>query len=346
MVVGTGEVHRYLKRTLPDMAALVDEVVVACNATDKATRKYLAEFQQATAYDMTKYEWGREQWKIKDICYRKFITPRRPDWVLCLDSDELLDQRIARSGLEELASRNEIAFTFWCIQLWNDDKHMRVDGGWGNFRNVRFYKHIPEADPSFQRTPLHCGLAPKYAYNWAADSEFVFEHYGYMKAADRERKIARYQKYDPKALYHTKEWYDSIGQPGHIVEYDREAFPSNLHYTPKQIPIEKVIKQKTDMKTYMVRNPHDRLVSMDEAGVFTIFEKNKDGGVGVPKRGKEGYALVGAEDIIPKKEIPIVDTLEPIEEENAAKPETFSCAICGFEAKSAGGLSSHAKTHQ
>ena len=342
ITVGEGEVHRYLKNALERLSELTDGIVIACNASDKDTRSYLAKIKKAKVYDFSereRYEWGRKQNIIKQKLFYLMERESAEDafWVVCIDSDEVLDKRLTREKLEELTTRDEIAYTFYCVQLWDSEKQMRVDGGWGNFRNVRFYKYIKNADHSFQNSPLHCGLAPIYAYKWAADAEYLFKHYGYMKPEDRKKKVQRYNKYDPNGRYFSKEWYNSIlGKPT-IKPFDEDKLGEKLKYKPKKPLKDKYILKEMKQKIYFIKNKYGKVFSVSESQI------------GDHKR--KGIEIIGERDIteigkfVDVKELPKEEDKKEDKKENLGKI-SYTCPICGFEAKTKAGLSAHKRKHK
>jgi len=316
-------VERYLSLALKRLHEVCDEVVIGCNATDKATRDFLIGYPNTTTIDLSKYEWGKAQWKIKYTLLKDCIAPKKPDWIVCVDADEVLDKRFTREKAEEMAQRDEIAYTFYCVQLWDREDKMRVDGGWGNFRNVRYFKFLPEASLQYKKTPLHCGLAPLYAYRWRADSEFLFKHYGYMKLEDRERKIARYKKYDPKKVYRSSGWYDSIRTKPSVKAFNEDTFGAKLRYKPRRPRLSKVIIKKIMSKTFYVKNKYGRIYGVREE----MLKEHLD---------RDGISLVGADEYLR------VEKRQPPKE---LKNE-LQCPICGKICKSKIGLISHKRVHK
>lgn len=263
VVVGTGEADRYLERTLDNLRELTDQIVVACNAKDQKTKDLVSRYPKTKAYNFSGYEWGKKQNIIKEELFR-LAAKEQPDWIMCLDADERLDKTFTRGKAEMLANRNEVSYTFYCVQLWDREDQMRIDGAWGGFRNVRFFRFLPHASWQFERRPLHCGLAPLYAYRWSADSEHAFIHYGYMREKDRKRKTERYKKYDPNGVYRTQGYYDSITTKPTLKPFKEEDFVEKLKYSPKSPNIEKVIRRHKMEKTYYVKNKHGKVFPVRE----------------------------------------------------------------------------------
>ena len=258
LVVGPGEGDRYLEQTLKQL--WTDEICICLNNADEKTKEIACKY--GTIIKEDNREWGKEQWRIKqeflkDLAARCMIEGR-DTWVWTLDADEIFDPRFTKEKAYELASGHDIAWYFWCLQLWNDDQHVRIDL---SFPNVRFYKLTPDMPTGleFQASALHCGLAPMYAYNYGSQSNLFFKHYGLMTFEDRQRKIARYDKYDPQAKYKGKTWYDALrNEKAHAppIEEVVDRLPELIKKTKRVNPSMK----KEHREIFMFRNKHGRPV--------------------------------------------------------------------------------------
>lgn len=314
LVVGKGEADRYLPQVLKRLDGLCDRIFIWGNNPDKKTDELCSKYDY---YRHPEDLWGTQQWRIKFTLLTEFVKPYNPDWIVCVDADEILDKRLTREKAEEMADWGEVAFNFYCVQLWNSENTMRVDGYWGNFWNVRYYKFIPELQQFFQKTALHCGLAPIYAYKWATPSGLLFKHYGYLKPEDRAKKADRYERYDPTAIYKSIEFYKSIKDINPVLEpFDEDEFGKKLKYVPKKPLINKVLKERLMRgKNYVVKNPHGRIVECNELVYETI--KNKPGFVLITDYEAERRNVI---------EAPLI---------KSDKGGLFECPICGkqFENK-------------
>lgn len=220
MIVGPGEGDRWLEQALAQLH-WCDAVYVCLNNADPKTAALAQRYARFVYVDDR--EWGTNQWRIKQDFLAKVVAAEPPDdlWFIGLDADEILDPRFDRAMAEKMASGHDVAWYFWCLQLYNDERTVRPDLC---FPNVRYWKYLPDLGLDFQPTPLHCGLAPRYAYRFGSQSGLWFKHYGLMLAADRQRKIARYDKYDPKAKYKGKTWYDALrNERARTVPFDEMA---------------------------------------------------------------------------------------------------------------------------
>lgn len=225
MVCGPGEADRYLKASLDEFKRLCDDAVIVGNNTDPKTEEMIKSYGYWFYRDDR--EWGRYQPDIKSDLLKK-IAKLKPDWILPLDSDEVFAPEFTREEAEKLASKEEIAWYFTIVNLYNDREHFAHDKGIQRFWNIRFFKFLPELCMTFQKKNVHCGLAPPIAYKYGWHAPFYVEHFGLMKAEDRARKAERYRLYDPNAKMKSREYYDDL-------EREVQSFPFNREKLLKQL---------------------------------------------------------------------------------------------------------------
>ncbi len=254
MVVGPGEAARWLEEALRQIHWCDAIAVVLNNATD-AERAVVHRY--ATFWREDNREWGKEQWRIKQDFLKEVVRELAPDWIWTLDADEIFDPRFDRAQAEAMTKGNDVAWYFWCLQLWNDPGQVRIDM---SFPNIRFYKVVPELGLHFLAQPVHCGLAPMYAYRFGSQSGLYFKHYGLMKGEDRARKIARYDRYDPNAVCKGKSWYDSLrNEKAHAVPL-AEAIRRLPEFIYRNKPVTAAKNMQKDRKLYMFMNKHGKVV--------------------------------------------------------------------------------------
>jgi hypothetical protein len=325
MVVGAGEADRYLKTVMDRTMPLVDRMFIWGVSPDTKTEKLIESYSNVEYHRCDGYAWAEFQPQIKYTLLTRYILPYSPDWIVALDSDEIFDKRVTREVLEMMTLRGEIAFTFYCVHLYDDENHYRNDGAWGGFRNVRFWKPIYEIPQYWSAQKLHCGLAPRYAYAYAGDSEFYFKHYGYLGREDRKKKAERYKKHDPGYIYMSPKYYDTILTEPELHEFSHDLFVRELTYSPKRPNIEKITKQyMTDKNRPIVNfmNEHGIIVSTDNPLTITQWRQNK--------RLKElGNSFYGETQLL--EELPVVNKTE----------ENTRCDYCGFVGKNVQSLRMH-----
>lgn len=204
MVVGKGEADRWLKRVLDQRKELVDDMVIVGNNTDKKTEKLINKY--GFWFYRDDREWGIYQPDIKQDLLNKVIK-LKPDYILPSDADEIYDKRLTKQAIYDLFKAPAIAYYFHIINLWNDEDHYRHDA---SFYNIRLFRYRSDLPNTFERKRVHCGLAPSIYYNYGWHCKYLLLHYGLMKPEDRRKKAERYAKYDPRAVFKGREYYDKL----------------------------------------------------------------------------------------------------------------------------------------
>ncbi len=230
-VCGGGEADRYMRATLEEFKRLCDETIIAtCNATQK--EKDLIEEYGFTQYEDNR-EWGIDQPNIKTSLLTR-SGELSPDWIIALDMDEKFAPEFTREEAEKLVTENpeEIAWYFLVVNLYNDINHFAHDIGIQRFWNIRFYKYAPEYGLQFQRKNLHCGLGPPIMYRYGWYAPYYLEHYGLMLKEDRDRRVERYTKYDPKAVFKNRVYYDDLSRELKAHVFDRPQLLKKLKEAP------------------------------------------------------------------------------------------------------------------
>jgi hypothetical protein len=259
-ICGEGEAKRYLKGTLDNFKLLCDDTIILLNGECKEEKKLIKEYGFKTVTD--KRVWGENQNRIKQDFMKK-VEKLNPDWCVCLDMDEVLDT--TREELEKYGQKCRAYYVYIANM---------IDDGWNrqwSFWNIRFWKwdkdvlgHFGEEFYRFEARPLHCGLAPRWAYLHGSYAPIILLHYGLKDANDRQRKVERYQKFDPNAVYRDKSYYDFLS-------------------TAKAEPFVKegvmhAIKAELDGISYKDR-PIRSMSGVEAKGRFCYFKRKKDGAV-------------------------------------------------------------------
>jgi len=123
------------------------------------------------------------------------------EWILFIDSDEILEARAARGIKTFLQERPEIS-TWKCgeINLWNSTHTYRCDDWFGfgkdNFPQfVRFFRNDP--DLVYRHTEgLHGNLVPVNVKYPVLNSGFNILHFAFFDPIRRQRKAAYYRERD------------------------------------------------------------------------------------------------------------------------------------------------------
>ncbi len=317
-ICGAGEAGRYMRATLDQFKLFCDTTIILLNNATKAEYDLVEEYGFLAVTDNR--EWGKEQWRIKQDLLDNHVSVLKPDWCLCLDMDETI-HNFRRKDLEEYQTIADSLYVY-IVNLWNDGhKPTR------NFWNVRLWRWT--GDTKMKQQALHCGLAPEWTYFVGAYSKVLMKHYGLMKKEDRDKKIARYAKYDPTARCIDRSYYDSLADNTctPFVEYD--IIEELNQYWQKYKPTKK------------------KRIMQNKEQEYVYVQRLKDGAtLAIPKRSladtlKQGFVLVG--DVTPEnawgnvgQDTPQVETTESVE-------NPFACVLCGFQGKNKMSLSTHTR---
>lgn len=216
MVVGPGEADRYLKKPLDCLKRFCDDAVICLNGEDKKRDKLIQEYGFWSYRDDR--EWGIYQPYIKTDLLRK-IGGLKPDWILPLDSDEEFDSTITREILETLSVEKRGCY-FYIVNHWGDESHYHRGL---SFWNIRYFKFLSGLGLQYLKKPLHCGLGPPYAYFYGTYVPHLVRHYGLMKKEDREKKVERYNQYDPRMEHKSPIYYETIAEDVKPATFNEEA---------------------------------------------------------------------------------------------------------------------------
>lgn len=322
-----GKNEKRLEATLKEFQRLCDITVIGCNGTDTRGRNLIKKYGFQIVDDNR--EWGKEQWRIKEDLVKKYVAPLNPDLCVCLDMDEVFDKNFTRERLEALYKNPFEAFYFWIVNLW-DDGYNRDR----NFWNIRVWKFRPDLGLTWPHKNVHCGLAPEWTWGRAYYTPFILKHYGLKDKDDRDRKVVRYEKYDPKAHHMSREYYDSLSSSPRILPFDEDALHQEV------VDYVENIKQKYNK------------ISMKEKEELVYIKTKAGETVPVPKKKLDDYTRQGCEYVGEFKDIEtqIDDILaepvitEVIEEEPLIKPgfdhvdvdpnetivEEYRCGQCDY----------------
>lgn len=208
-VCGPGEADKYLEQTLKEFERLCDDaIILLCNATDKE-KQLIDKYGFKTVVDDR--EWGRNQHLIKQDFVTNHVAKMNPDWCICMDMDERFDKNLTRERFEQLEALGN-ALYFYVVNLWDDGYAPTMC-----FWNIRAWKWDRELEHKvgdrfyqFEPKPLHCGLAPRWAYFAGSYAPHLLVHYGLKEKAVRDKKVERYETYDPDARHKGRQYYDSL----------------------------------------------------------------------------------------------------------------------------------------
>jgi hypothetical protein len=176
---------------------------------------------------------GMNESRDKNWLYDQIIKACAPEWILCVDGDEVLEKAGAaaiRRSCAEGAAPN--AFALKIEFVWNDPGTVRTDRIYGDFWRPSLFRpqHEDPAVPDsrtllkefrFMSTPfgraqnedqpnLHCSSVPQRLLHGFKRLPARLKHYGYMEREQRVRKLDFYTSIDWKNA--AEDWYRHMCQ--------------------------------------------------------------------------------------------------------------------------------------
>jgi hypothetical protein len=129
---------------------------------------------------------------------------RDATWILCIDGDEMLAPGGAPKLLDTMRGTDATSISMRIPYLWDNEQQIRVDGVYGEYRRHSAFRPRDFVYTSCTPGGFHCGNVPARAMLHAVTIDARLLHFGYMHAADRERKYCWYNAQDPCNLVEDK----------------------------------------------------------------------------------------------------------------------------------------------
>ncbi len=234
MMICRNEADRYLKWTLPSLAAYVDEIRAIDDCSQDGTHTILAEHgalvQRNTRPMFYEHE-GDARNQLLD-----WALEANPTHLLSIDADEIVaDGSLLRETVETRRSRSGV-WNLWMEEIWKADGdrlYERVDGKWGN-RKVPLVYEVPYRMPrnwrianralASGREPWPVAKASIRAREEPVTSVF---HLGWACKKDRRERYDRYVKHD-SGQFHADQHLASIMWDDEQVKLKERRWPETL----------------------------------------------------------------------------------------------------------------------
>lgn len=179
---------------------------------------------------------GVDEVRDKNFLFESVRRDLRPDWVLCVDGDEVLRGSDAIKIVDIVSAAQHRAYSLKIEYLWDRTDQVRTDGIYGRFFRPSLF-NAQRTDGRFasyygsgQKAGFHCSNVPWDLVIEAQQVPIRLKHYGYL---ERDQRIAKYH------------WYNSIDPANaaedryrHIVQGDVPEVPADqklLHAGPLQL---------------------------------------------------------------------------------------------------------------
>ena len=224
------ESDRFLERSLRSSLPAVNQaVIIDDHSTDdtKTICKQLCEefdvplklIENPASTFSNEVALRKQQWKE--------TIAAKPDWILNLDADEVLDSTFLTEKDQLLNQAGLDLYSFRLYDFW-DEEHYREDQYWQAhlFYRPFLLRYQPAFPYKWLDTPVHCGRFPGNIFQLPNSlSATRIKHFGWARTEDRIRKYERYRQQDPQALYGQKEQYESILDPRpNLVKWTEVSF--------------------------------------------------------------------------------------------------------------------------
>ncbi|MBM7854294.1 glycosyltransferase involved in cell wall biosynthesis [Desulfohalotomaculum tongense] len=210
------EAGRYLPQVLKHAAEYIDEAVILDDASEDDTaavcREILKDIPLTLVSNKTpgfdnEIQLRKQQWEL--------TVSTGPDWILCLDADEIFEDRVKNEIRLLINQPYYDYFAFRLYDFW-DAHHYREDTYWQAHKFYRPFliRYQPNFNYLWKETSLHCGRLPANIIELpGALSRLRIKHFGWADVKDRVDKYQRYMRLDPGGKHGIIQQYQSILDP-------------------------------------------------------------------------------------------------------------------------------------
>lgn len=216
-MVVRNEAERYLAPVLDQARRIVDAAVIiddgSTDGTPELIEKMLGDLPLVLVRNK-KPLFERNESKLRQMLWNETIKTN-PDWILCLDADELFEDKAVHEIREMVNHPDFDYYSFRIYDFW-DELHYREEPLWS--AHFRYYVLLVRYRPDFKyvwnENPLHCGRFPlNVTVLPGIQSPLRVKHLGWMNPHDRLKKYLRYRRLNPEGRWGVREQYESILDP-------------------------------------------------------------------------------------------------------------------------------------
>ncbi|MGI6163624.1 MAG: hypothetical protein ACOYEQ_06825 [Bacillota bacterium] len=206
---------RYLPSVLTHAAKYVDEAVIVDGSNSEDTAQLCREVMDKAGVPLILLaseksecdhhaELRKQQWEL--------TLATKPDWILCLDADQLFEDRM-KWQVAQLINQDE--FDVICFRMYDmwDLEHYRDDEYWK--AHEKYLPFLVRYQPYFEYTwsdttvdcnwfPANIGLLSAY------HSDIRLKHFGWANCDDRQKSYDSYKASVSKGKQAISEWAESL----------------------------------------------------------------------------------------------------------------------------------------
>lgn len=209
---------RWIEEVIRSTFQLCDKVFVLDDHSSDGTKDMIRRIDDRVVVFNSPFE-GLNEARDKNWLYDEIIRYCKPEWILCIDGDEVLEGSAGEAIRRGIAEHPEV--DAWALKiefLWNARNQVRTDRIYGDFWRPSLFRPLHE-DPTkpdsaallrefrFQSTPfgrhvngdkpnLHCSSVPQRRIHGFKRIPARLKHYGYMQRDWRVVKLDFYTSID------------------------------------------------------------------------------------------------------------------------------------------------------
>ena len=185
------EKNRFLKRWLAGNMPYFDKMVIYDDASDEGTAQAIEELQSPKIILIKGTEpiFKKNENQVRTSLWEEVRkVAKEGDWILTLDSDEIVCEEFAE--FTKFIPPQAQLISFKKIEMW-DEENYRVDGLWSNYFDRMFpYRNEPFG---FIGEGFHYPSVPSYAFHSRTktpvmQSDVRILHLGYINEEERNKK--------------------------------------------------------------------------------------------------------------------------------------------------------------
>lgn len=217
------EEGRYLEQCLDKVGKYIDEAVILDDASSDQTVNLCEMLLKDTPHRLIRNETSMfaNESELRKKLWNETLKAG-PDWILCLDADEVPDEGFWMHLREMVEDEQYDSYGLYLYDMWNENEY-REDPYWNAHESSRIFllRYRPDFQYVWKETPQHCGRFPANLEDFPrCNVKYRIKHFGWARLEDRKRKYERYRRLDPEAIYGIRRQYDSIlDSYPHLVQW-------------------------------------------------------------------------------------------------------------------------------